>query len=102
MFHVLEKLPSRSFQGLKNVAIEGDRVAMALVRDRTTAVLAGTEIGKDVMDVMVKTNLSEDPKGRLSEEEFSAQMRTIMVAGHETTGNSIAFLLYGLGRHPYA
>ncbi|KAK0228911.1 cytochrome P450 [Armillaria fumosa] len=101
-FHVLEKLPSRSLQGLKNVAIEGDRVAMALVKERTTAVLSGAEIGKDVLDVIVKANLSENPKGRLSEEELSAQMRTIMVAGHETTGNSIAFLLYELGRHPDA
>ncbi|KAK0239749.1 cytochrome P450 [Armillaria nabsnona] len=101
-FHVLEKLPSRSLQGLKNVAIEGDRVVMTLVKEKTAAVLSGAEIGKDVLDVIVKANLSEDPKGRLSEEELSAQMRTIMVAGHETTGNSIAFLLYELGRHPEA
>ncbi|KNZ71834.1 Cytochrome P450 3A4 [Termitomyces sp. J132] len=89
VFSVLEKLPSRSLQGLKNVAIE------------------------------VKANLSEDPQSRLSEEELSAQMRTIMVAGRkcnlkvflcfptpsladETTGNTIAFLLYELGRHPEA
>lgn len=53
-FHVLEKLPSRSLQGLKNVAIEGDRVAMALVKERTAAVLSGAEIGKDVLDVIGK------------------------------------------------
>lgn len=52
LFHVLEKLPSRSLQGLKNAAIEGDRVAMALVNERTAAVLAGAEIGKDVLDII--------------------------------------------------
>ncbi|KAG6811664.1 hypothetical protein H0H92_006377 [Tricholoma furcatifolium] len=119
-FHVLEKLPSRSLQGLKNVAIEGDRVAMALVNERTAAVLAGADIGRDVLDVIVQANLSEDPKSRLSEEELSAQMRTIMVAAREcrchsaattdlkvlytdeTTGNSIAFLLYELAKNSTA
>lgn len=55
LLHILEKLPSRSLQGLKNVAIEGDRVAMALVRERTSAVLAGAEIGKNVLDVIGET-----------------------------------------------
>ncbi|KAG6843957.1 hypothetical protein H0H87_011412, partial [Tephrocybe sp. NHM501043] len=101
-FHVMEKLPSRSLQGLKNVAIEGDRIARALIKERTAALLSGAEIGKDVLDVIVRANLSEDPKCRLPEEELSAQMRTIMVAAHETTGNSIAFLLYELAKNPAA
>ncbi|OBZ79093.1 hypothetical protein A0H81_00288 [Grifola frondosa] len=52
------------------------------------------------MDILVRANISEDPRNRLSEEELLAEMRTVIAAGHLTTGNSLCFILYELARHP--
>ncbi|KAL0958260.1 hypothetical protein HGRIS_000413 [Hohenbuehelia grisea] len=99
-FKVLEHSPSRSLKGLRNVATEGNRVAKELVDRRLNAMKAGTDgIPKDIMSILVQANASETPTTKLSMEELYAEMRTIMVAGHETTGCSMAFMLYELAKH---
>jgi len=68
--------------------------------------------------LQVKANASEDGKTRLNEEEIHAQMRsvmaiclagvlkfivnhrTIILAGHETTANSLCWTLLELSKHP--
>jgi hypothetical protein len=67
--------------------------------------------------LQVKANASEDVKTRLNEEEIHAQMRfvfsfvvvltlfiecrTIVLAGHETTANSLSWTLLELSKHPH-
>lgn len=65
----------------------------------------------------MKANASEDPKTKLSDYEMLSQVRsvklfleaqsgiysgfrTMMLAGHETTANSISFSLLELAKHP--
>lgn len=52
--------------------------------------------------IIVRANASADPKTKLSEEEMIAQMSVIMLAGHDTTANTITWLLYELAKHPDA
>ncbi|PIL34049.1 cytochrome P450 [Ganoderma sinense ZZ0214-1] len=54
---------------------------------------------KDIMSILIKANSSEDPKSRLDDEEIIAEMFTLTLAGHETTSNTLSFLLYELSRH---
>ncbi|KAF5378997.1 hypothetical protein D9757_009094 [Collybiopsis confluens] len=117
----LEKLPSRSLAGLKNVAREGHTVAMQLVNEKKAAVSRGgvdVNDDEDFLDLIVKANLSEHRESQLSEEELSAQMRHLTVLAYddnsslidltytdlflldETTANSIAFVLYEISKHP--
>ena len=49
---------------------------------------------------IVKANISENPKTRLSKEEMMAQMATLTLAGHETTANTLTWYLYELARNP--
>jgi len=49
--------------------------------------------------LLVKANACEDPNSRLTEEEMVSQMQSLLLAGHESTSNSIAFLLYELVRN---
>ncbi|EPQ60091.1 cytochrome P450 [Gloeophyllum trabeum ATCC 11539] len=101
VFRLLERLPSRSLERLREVAYEGNRVAEELVQRKMEALRIGSEaLDKDVMSLLVEANLSATPENKLNNEELYAQMRTILVAGHETSGNTLAFILYELSKNP--
>ncbi|KAI0829070.1 PAH-inducible cytochrome P450 monooxygenase PC-PAH 1 [Trametes gibbosa] len=75
--------------------------AKDLIKEKTEAVLAGkNENKRDIMSILVKANASENPKSRLSDSEMISQMATFLLAGHETTANSMTWMLYELARHP--
>ncbi|KAF7439992.1 hypothetical protein PC9H_000329 [Pleurotus ostreatus] len=74
-------------------------VARKLVQTKTEELRHGTE-NRDIMSLLVKANNSENEGAKLTEDELYAQMRTIMLAGHETTANSTSWTLLELARHP--
>ncbi|OSD01175.1 PAH-inducible cytochrome P450 monooxygenase PC-PAH 1 [Trametes coccinea BRFM310] len=75
--------------------------ARELIAQKTEAILSGKdENKKDIMSILVKANASENPKSRLSDEEMVSQMATFLLAGHETTANTMNWMLYELARHP--
>ncbi|KAF8500679.1 cytochrome P450 [Gautieria morchelliformis] len=55
---------------------------------------------KDVMSILIRANLSEDPKTKLSNEEILDQLTTLFLAGHDTTASTLTWALYELSRHP--
>ncbi|KAL0955427.1 hypothetical protein HGRIS_001673 [Hohenbuehelia grisea] len=74
-------------------------IARDLVKEKADALLEGK--GKrDIMSLLVKANASEDPNRQLDEQELYDQMRTIMLAGHETTANTLSWALLELTSHP--
>ena len=44
--------------------------------------------------------MSENPSLQLSKKEMVAQMGALTFAGHETTANTLAWMLWELARHP--
>ncbi|KAG1836307.1 cytochrome P450 [Suillus subluteus] len=74
-------------------------VAKQLVKDKAEMLLGGKG-SRDVFSLLVKANMDADAKAKLTEEELFAQMRTILLAGHETTSNTISWGLLELARHP--
>ena len=50
--------------------------------------------------LVVRANASEDPRSKLNDEEMVSQMAALTLAGHETTANTIAWMLLELARHP--
>ncbi|KAF5365917.1 hypothetical protein D9758_006666 [Tetrapyrgos nigripes] len=96
---ITDYLPSPRLRVLRRNGQTVDRVAKELVEMKFNALLEGK--GKrDVMSLLVKANASEDPKTRLSNEELIAQMRTIALAGHETTSNTLSWMMLEMARHP--
>ncbi|KAF8907509.1 cytochrome P450 [Mucidula mucida] len=101
VFWLLERLPSRSLKGLKDVARVGDMVAHQLIKERRQALEQALESPpRDVLSLLLQANAETSAEGRLTDEELSANMRTIIAAGHETTASSMAFLFYELSKHP--
>ncbi|EEB92664.1 hypothetical protein MPER_08794, partial [Moniliophthora perniciosa FA553] len=70
-----------------------------LVREKAEEIGQG-KANKDIMSLLVKANLSENERSRMSDDELIAQMSVIFAAGHETTANSLSWTLLELSRHP--
>ncbi|KIJ54870.1 hypothetical protein M422DRAFT_24767 [Sphaerobolus stellatus SS14] len=56
--------------------------------------------GRDLLSLLIKSNLATSTKDRMSQDEILSQMSTFMVAGHETTSSALAWGLYALSLHP--
>ncbi|KAF9024375.1 cytochrome P450 [Hymenopellis radicata] len=78
---IMAKLPTREKSGVPE-----------LVKD-------SIEEGKDIVNIVALSSLSDDEKKKMPEKEVVAQMVTFIFAGHDTTANSSAWLLYELSRH---
>ncbi|KAF9467351.1 cytochrome P450 [Collybia nuda] len=76
-------------------------VTRQLVDSKSDALLQGKG-NKDILSLLVKANASENADTKLNEEEMLAQMRTILLAGHETSATSLCWVLLELARHPEA
>ncbi|KAJ3787298.1 cytochrome P450 [Lentinula aff. detonsa] len=74
-------------------------VAQSLIDMKSQALLHGKE-NKDVLSLLVKANASENPASRLTDEEMLAQMRTLLLAGHETSSTSLVWCILEISRHP--
>ncbi|THV07077.1 PAH-inducible cytochrome P450 monooxygenase PC-PAH 1 [Dendrothele bispora CBS 962.96] len=55
---------------------------------------------KDILSILVRSNNLSDPKKRLDDDEVLAQMSTMILAGHETTGSTSIWLFYELAKRP--
>jgi len=55
---------------------------------------------QDIFSLLVKANMDASARLKLSDEELLAQMRTLLVAGHETTSTTISWMLLELARNP--
>ncbi|KAK1225579.1 hypothetical protein PQX77_011473 [Marasmius sp. AFHP31] len=101
LFEYLSKSDPRLARGrqAREVARE---VARELVREKSKEILDREGKGvRDVMSLLVKANMaSQNERTRMSDEELYAQMLIIFIAGHETTANSISWILLELSRHP--
>ncbi|KAK0187587.1 cytochrome P450 [Armillaria mellea] len=98
---VLEWLPSRETKRMnwfRDVAMKVSRP----IFDRQLKEVANdvNPAEKDVVNVLAMSHLSDDTKKKMSDIEIDSQLATFIVAGHETTANTMAWLLYELSLHP--
>ncbi|KAF8633631.1 hypothetical protein AX15_001320 [Amanita polypyramis BW_CC] len=78
----------RSLAHARHTAKLANQVTKNLVNLKTDALLHGKS-SKDILSLLVKSNASGDTKTKLAEEEMLAPMRTIPLAGHETSATSL-------------
>lgn len=89
----------RNLAHARHTANLANKVTRELVQSKARALIQGKG-NKDILSLLVKANTSHDAKTKLTEEEMLAQMRTILLAGHETSATSMCWVLYELARHP--
>ncbi|KAK0196692.1 cytochrome P450 [Armillaria mellea] len=95
----VEKAPIKRLEHLRMAHDLTRQIAKQLLNEKYEA-LAADKPKRDIMSLLVKANISEDPKTQLNEEEILGQMNTIMFAGHETTANTLSWTFLELARHP--
>lgn len=93
-------LPTREYSRFRYTLQVISEVSKRLIREKGRNLVASDTSAKDVMNVLVRANHSENPRTRLDGEEMASQMAVFMLAGHETTSHSITWMLYELARHP--
>ena len=73
-----------------------DEVVYRLIREGR---VRGTDTG-DVMSILLLARDEEDGTG-LTDRQVRDEVMTLLLAGHETTANTMAWTWYELGRHPH-
>ncbi|TFK50720.1 cytochrome P450 [Heliocybe sulcata] len=96
---LLATIPNRRYKKMRYTADVTTQVAKQLVAEKREAIVLGSG-GKDVLSLLVKANTSTDPKAQLSDQELYDEMRITLLAGHETTSNSLTWTLWELAKHP--
>ncbi|KAF9026237.1 cytochrome P450 [Hymenopellis radicata] len=95
---ILKYLRPKSLSRADKTTKLSTEISRTLVEEKTAALLADKG-RRDVLSLLVKANHSENPKARLLEKELLGQMNTIILAGHETTANTLSFAFYELCKH---
>ncbi|KIJ43527.1 hypothetical protein M422DRAFT_30802 [Sphaerobolus stellatus SS14] len=88
--HLLQNAHNANSKRLKRCIAA--HVARTLILRKMDLLAAGN---KDIMSLLVKANQPEE----VSIEELIAQLMTLLLAGHETTASTMAWLLYELSRN---
>ncbi|PPQ66616.1 hypothetical protein CVT26_009377 [Gymnopilus dilepis] len=52
--------------------------------------------GRDLLSILIRSNLSSDASQQMSTEEVLCQISTFLAAGHETTSSALTWCLYAL------
>lgn len=116
-FPVLRKI-HRNSTAMKEAHASIRAIGLSLIRERQSAVVS-TEFatptgigsaasaepqkafeGRDLLSVLIRSNLSAEPSQRLSLSETLCQIATFITAGHETTSTALTWTLYALARAP--
>ncbi|KAL0955332.1 hypothetical protein HGRIS_004215 [Hohenbuehelia grisea] len=92
-------LPTPSFRRFSQFRILSQNIASGLIRDKASVVSIDST-SRDVLSILARSNQAEDEKKRLDEDEVLSQMATLMLAGHETTAQTLTWLLYELAKNP--
>ncbi|KAF8507763.1 cytochrome P450 [Hysterangium stoloniferum] len=75
-----------------------NKITLDIVQREMASLEGGLLQGKDIMSSLLRENMSETAKNKMSTEELLSQMSALTVAGHDTTTNTLAWLFYEISR----
>lgn len=103
-------IPSKNKSIIKKSHAATMRVAQDLVERKKRAIAAeytgalekGSDIGKDLLSILIKANMAPDlrPDQKMTDAEVMAQITTFILAGNETSSTALTWILYRLGLNP--
>jgi len=95
----VEFIPTREYLRFRTFLQLTKTVAKELVDQKTANILTETP-SRDMLSILVRSNLSEDPHNQLDRDEMLSQMSTLMLGGTETIASTLGWILLDLARHP--
>ncbi|KAG9003824.1 hypothetical protein FRB93_010840 [Tulasnella sp. JGI-2019a] len=99
-FQILPFLQSR-YSILKLIQLVREKKAALLQeKDDRGALHSKNVVGRDLLSVLAKANMASDIKEseKMTDEEMTGQISTMLLAGHETTSSTTMWLLYELSK----
>ncbi|KAJ6473337.1 cytochrome P450 [Mycena vitilis] len=93
-------LPTRTFRAVRTAKYLAERIGRQSVRDKRDAASQGLDTDADLYGQLLDLNASHEMKVQLTEDELVAQTAILMIAGQDTTANTISFGLLELARAP--
>ncbi|KIJ46597.1 hypothetical protein M422DRAFT_249745 [Sphaerobolus stellatus SS14] len=95
---LITNIPVGRFKLLRDHRRIAAEIAREIIDKQTALYLSGKEGSKDIMSLLTRANLSEDPKTKLTHAELISQMTTLLFAGHDTTANATSWFLYEVAK----
>ncbi|KAG6874431.1 hypothetical protein C0992_007756 [Termitomyces sp. T32_za158] len=92
-------LKSKKLLHAQKAAMLSIEVSKMLIKQKSECLPQGKE-ERDIMTLLIHANASEKENARLSDEEMLGIMRVLIIAGHETTANTLSWALLELSRRP--
>ncbi|KAH9923755.1 cytochrome P450 [Epithele typhae] len=103
---LLNFVPSAKIQRVVKIVDVVDQGCRTLIESKKAALMGGDEElatavgeGKDVMSVLLKANMMAREEDKLPDDVLLGQMTTFIVAGVDTTSNSVSRVLWLLCEH---
>ncbi|KAL0577375.1 hypothetical protein V5O48_004627 [Marasmius crinis-equi] len=98
----LRLLPTFRGKSITSARNTMDRIGKQLLEDskRVSTETGEKSSGRDLLSLLVKSNMNEKDGERMEDEDVLAQVPTFLVAGHETTSTATTWALYALTEHP--
>ncbi|KAK0492365.1 cytochrome P450, partial [Armillaria luteobubalina] len=101
LIFALEWIPTRETKRMnwfRDVAMKVARPIFDRQMKEVTNDVNPTE--KDIVNILAVSRLSDDGKRNMSDVEIDSQIATFVLAGHDTSANTMAWILYELSLHP--
>jgi cytochrome P450 len=94
-----EHIPTPANLRYRRAVLALDAAAREIIAARRQAMEAGEEAGDDLLSMLLAARDPETGEG-LSDQALRDEVLTMLLAGHETTANALAWTLILLSRHP--
>ncbi|KAK0229258.1 cytochrome P450, partial [Armillaria nabsnona] len=95
---ILGLIPLRVTRRFRRFKASSHRVAHGIFQNQLR--IAAQDKEKDIVNLLALSYLTQDAKKRMTDGEIYSQLATFTFAGHDTTSNTISWLLYEICRHP--
>ncbi|KAI0717428.1 cytochrome P450 [Cerioporus squamosus] len=104
---VVEVIPSGSIQRLKDISDIMHERSVHIFNEKKAALEKGDDAlkhqvgeGRDIMSILLRANVLAAEEDKLPDDELIGQVSTMVLAGMDTTANSLARVLQLLAEHP--
>ncbi|KAI0639055.1 cytochrome P450 [Trametes polyzona] len=104
---MVELVPSANVQRMKEISDTLHARSVAIFDEKKAALARGDDAvkhqigeGRDIMSILLKANMMASAEDRLPDDELIGQVSTMILAGMDTTANSLARILQLLAENP--
>ncbi|KAJ7245279.1 cytochrome P450, partial [Mycena rebaudengoi] len=97
--------PALTFRTEASIALQTSQkltqeLGTRMVQEKLDASRKGLEVHDDIYSMLLHPNSADKKGGRMSEAEVAAQTAVLLLAGQDTTANTLAFALCELAKYP--